>query len=156
MTFKYDITIKRWYHFWIFWKPTNLFFADESSHLNLPCGVQFLSMLESLFEKEAKRMEIDMKADTLWIAIVPKFRLLYGTWAMGITISLEIATVGLSMIRLLKLQTEFLQVIPISWLFLPPKAVCQAPQYHPLYKHHCRCQIQMLVIIWYLTQSISF
>ena len=57
------------------------FFADESSHLKLPCG-QFLSMLESLFEKEAKRMEIDMKADMFGIAIVPKFRLLI-IWDSG-------------------------------------------------------------------------
>ena len=31
-------------------------------------GAQFLSMLESLFEKEAKRMEIDMKAAMFGIA----------------------------------------------------------------------------------------
>lgn len=38
------------------------FVSDRSPTASLVSFCQFLSMLESLFEKEAKRMEIDMKA----------------------------------------------------------------------------------------------
>lgn len=73
-------------------------------------------MLESLFEKEAKRMEIDMKADMFGIAIVPKFRLLYGTRAMSIIVSSFLCnkvTVGLSMVRLLQAANRISASYPV-------------------------------------------